>query len=479
MNAWIVFLAAFVAFVATVTAEKKIVCYFGSWAVYRPEAGKFNIADIDPQLCTHIIYTFIGINRDGTIKVLDPWQDLPDNYGKNGFGKFNELRKNNPKVKTMIAIGGWNEGSVKYSNVAANPTLRAKFVNSVIEFLKKYGFNGFDVDWEYPNQRGGKPADKENFVTLLKELREEFDKHGFLLSAAVGATENSSHQSYIIPEISKHLHFINLMAYDLHGSWESTTGINSPLYAKKDATGNNAKLTVDASVKYWLAQGAPPEKLILGVPFYGRSFTLKNVQQHAVGSPTTGAGIAGPYTRESGMLGYNEICTQLQNGKWNIVYDNEQRVPYAYNGNQWVGYDNVQSIKEKAEYAKANGLGGAMLWSIETDDFHGACGEKYPLLKILNNVLRDGPPLNSTTTPTETSTPTETVTPSKTTKSTSPPSKDICTREGFIRDPNDCSKFYHCRLVDGHYLVSKFQCPDGLVFDPTILSCNYQDKVQC
>ncbi|KAL2743966.1 chitinase-3-like protein 1 isoform X1 [Vespula maculifrons] len=477
MNAWIVFLAAFVAFAATVTAEKKIVCYYGSWAVYRPGAGKFDISYIDPHLCTHLIYTFIGINNDGSVKVLDSWQDLPNDYGKDGFGRFNNLRKNNSNVKTMIAIGGWNEGSTKYSHVVANPTLRAKFVDSVVKFLGKYGFDGFDIDWEYPNQRGGKPADKENYIALLKELREKFNQHGYILSAAVCAAETPASQSYIIPEMSKHLDFINLMAYDLHGSWESTTGINSPLYAKKGATGNNAKLTVDASVKYWLAQGAPPEKLILGVPFYGRSFTLRNVQQHAIGSPTTGAGTAGPYTREPGMLGYNEICTQLHNGKWTVVYDNEQRVPYAYNGNQWVGYDNVQSIKEKAEYIKAKDLGGAMLWSIETDDFHGACGEKYPLLKVLNNVLRHGPPLKPTTT--ETTIPSETATSTKTTKPTSPPSKDICTREGFIRDPKDCSKFYHCRLVDGHYLVSKFQCPDGLVFDPAILNCNYPDKVQC
>lgn len=91
-----------------------------------------------------------------------------------------------------------------------------------------------------------------------------------------------------------------------------------------------------------MAQGAPAEKLILGVPFYGRTFTLKNKEKHDIGSPSTGSGIAGPYTREPGMLGYNEICKELQNGKWTVVYDNEQRVPYAYNGKQWVGYDDVR-----------------------------------------------------------------------------------------------------------------------------------------
>lgn len=94
---------------------EKIVCYFGSWSVYRPENGRFDIADINPQLCTHLIYTFVGLSEDGNIRVLDSWQDLPDNYGKNGFGRFNALREKNPRLKTLIAIGGWNEGSRKYS----------------------------------------------------------------------------------------------------------------------------------------------------------------------------------------------------------------------------------------------------------------------------------------------------------------------------------------------------------------------------
>lgn len=143
-------------------------------------------------------------------------------------------------------------------------------------------------------------------------------------------------------------------------------------------------------------------------------------------------------------------------------------------------------MKEKVEYAKAHNLGGIMVWSIETDDFHGTCGEKYPLLKTVNNVLRNDAVSTSTlttstksTTPTKPTTPTEPTTPTATTKPTSPPSKDICNREGYVRDPNDCSKFYYCLRVKDHYVVSKFQCPDGLVFDPAILTCNYPAAVQC
>jgi len=144
----------------------------------------------------------------------------------------------------LIAIGGWNEGSAKYSAVVANPTTRANFVKNAVDFVLKHGFDGFDLDWEYPNQRGGNPADVKNYISLLKELRTEFDKHGLILSAAVAAAETSASLSYDIAEMSKYLHFINVMAYDLHGAWEKTTGHNAPLYAHKGETGNNLKLNV-------------------------------------------------------------------------------------------------------------------------------------------------------------------------------------------------------------------------------------------
>jgi chitinase len=94
-------------------------------------------------------------------------------------------------------------------------------------------------------------------------------------------------------------------------------------------------------VHFWLKSGCPPEKLILGVPFYGRAFTLADKNQNGLGAPTTGPGTAGPYTREAGMLGYNEICESMKQGGWSVVRNEEQRTPYAYKDNQWVGYDDV------------------------------------------------------------------------------------------------------------------------------------------
>ncbi|GLV40356.1 Chitinase 8 [Carabus blaptoides fortunei] len=184
-------------------ATDKVICYYGSWSTYRSGKGKFDVENIDPKLCTHLIYTFVGLLPDATIRVLDEYNDLEENWGKGGFKRFNKLKQLNPKLKTMIAIGGFNEGSVTYSNVMASDTLREKFVQNVVAFVTKYNFDGFDLDWEYPAQRGGASYDVSNFSKLIQELRAVFDPHRLLLSAAVAAAEFSVSQSYDVPELSK------------------------------------------------------------------------------------------------------------------------------------------------------------------------------------------------------------------------------------------------------------------------------------
>lgn len=290
---------------------------------------------------------------------------------------------------------GWNEGSIKYSKMASEPEARAKFVKSVVEFLAKYNFDGLDLDWEYPGARGGHSYDKLNFVRLLRELKEAFAPKQYLLTAAVSAGKWFIDPAYDIGQVSRYLDLINLMAYDYHGGWESKTGMNAPLFssAKHDLSKEDAMLNVNWSVNYWLQNGAPAEKIMLGVGSYGRSFTLDKADVNGINAPASQKGQAGPYTREPGSLGYNEICEafEKQGNSWTIVRDPDYLAPYAYNDRQWVGYDDMQSLALKAQYAKSMGLGGMMMWSIETDDFSGRChNEKYPLLNTIKRVLNGG-----------------------------------------------------------------------------------------
>lgn len=160
---------------------------------------------------------------------VDPWQDLKEEYGKGGYEKWTALKRSHPHLKVSLAIGGWNEGSKNYSTLVANVQLRQQFVKQVSGFVRKYNFDGLDLDWEYPTQRGGSPSDRENFVALTKELREEFDNHGLLLTSAIGAAKNVIDQAYDVRQISRYLDYLHIMCYDYHGSWDKKIGFNSPL----------------------------------------------------------------------------------------------------------------------------------------------------------------------------------------------------------------------------------------------------------
>ncbi|KAM8712428.1 hypothetical protein ACLKA7_012873 [Drosophila subpalustris] len=457
-----------VADAALTEVTKHVVCYHGTWSVYRPNDGQFGIEDINPFLCTHLVYAFMGIKDTGDLRIIDPYLDLEENGGRGNIKKFNALKLKNPTLKTLVAVGGWNEGSKRFSIVASDAEKRARFIEQVVQFIQRHGFDGLDLDWEYPGQRHSlaNTNDRDNYVTFLKELKEGFDPFGYLLSAAVGSAEFSAEISYDIPAIVPYLDLINVMAYDLHGPWDETVGINAPLYAGSCDTSRRAnQLNVDAVVKYWLGAGAPPEKLVLGVPFYGRTFTLASAEQHSPGAAHIGRGIAGPFSREPGVLGYNELCGLLQHDGWTEEWDDEQHVPYAFKDRQWVGYENVQSLTSKAEYAMDNQLAGIMIWSLESDDFRGKCGgNAYPLLHEINRVLfgRESPTglINEM----------QQATPANVTQEYSCPGNI-----GFVRDPHNCSRFYYCNAG----ATFNFTCPSGLSFDLNSNSCNYSDAVKC
>ncbi|KAJ8688659.1 hypothetical protein QAD02_024454 [Eretmocerus hayati] len=217
----------------------------------------------------------------------------------------------------------------------------------------------------------------------------------------------------------------------------------------------------DSSVKFWLSEGLPSEKPILGVPLYGRTFALDSAKQNTIGSSASGQPWSGPYTGEPGF------------------------------GNQWVGYDDELSVRQKAELAKELNLGGAMVWSIETDDFLGKCGSKYPLLYASNQVLRGDPDKTTTTTQhttitTNTPTTKKTTTTARTTttltSTTDKPSGKCdltCKKPGFLRDCDNCAKFYRCVPDLNGYRRFEFTCQPGTVSDLEISVCNWPDGVDC
>nr|QGH83626.1 chintase [uncultured bacterium] len=373
----------------------RVIGYFMSWGIY---ARSYFVTDIPADQLTHINYAFANVSEDGECVVGDEWADAQYPYPGDpadapylgNFHQLNVLKEQYPQIKTPISVGGWT-WSERFSDAALTAESRAKFACSCVALMKQYGFDGLDIDWEYPvsvgaNPAVGRPEDTKNFTLLLAELRAQLDAQGeqddgthYLLTIAAPAGPNQ-YRNIQLGRIHPYLDWINVMTYDLYGAWDKTTNFNAPLYpSSDDANTDDARLTADAALQAYLAAGIPAEKLVMGVPFYGRGWA---------GVPDTHNGLFQPATRipagtwEPGSFGYSDLVANYlptMTRYWHA----EASVPWLYDADQqlMISYDDPESLRIKADYVKNAGLGGIMFWELSADtDEHALVNALYDQL---------------------------------------------------------------------------------------------------
>ncbi|XP_057303736.1 acidic mammalian chitinase-like [Hydractinia symbiolongicarpus] len=432
-------LLLFFALLHIASSEYIRVCYVTNWAQNRQGVGHYNIStDYEDKLCTHIIYAFANVTSDGSILPYEK-TDIPI-----GYKAVNAFKKRDPNLKTLLAVGGWIHGSVGFTDIVKTPEGRWNFITKAISYLKKHDFNGLDLDWEYPAQRGSPPGDRHLFTLLCEELKREFSKHNLLVTAAVAAGVPSATISYEIYEISKHLDFINLMSYDLHGSWESSTGHHTDANEARPIYEHSVYISVD----YWLSSGMDPSKLILGLAAHGRGWLLRDgCREWNLGTRGRGGSTRGNSTRARGILAYYEICDiQFQNRI--CTSSSSVNAPYGSNGQDFIGYDDEESIAYKVKnIMKKKNLGGFMFWTIDLDDFSNHCGTgKFPLIKAATAAVDQDiqPRACQNITHTGECPPPPTLPPNKCRVNPIGPWKGRIEEDEWCKDPDNCPNSPYC-----------------------------------
>ncbi|HXW14397.1 MAG TPA: glycoside hydrolase family 18 protein [Terriglobia bacterium] len=326
----------------------------------------YSVADIPAERLTHLIYAFAGISSTGECVSISPADDRVN------FPELLQLKQQHPQLMTLISVGG-AESSTRFSSATSTPAGITKLAQSCVNYMKDNGFDGIDIDWEYPTA-----AQKQSFTNLLVELRQQLDptasadNRGYLLTIAAPAGE-SNYKNIDLAQISPQLDWINLETYDFTVASSKVTNFVAPLFPTGDKD-DPAPLTdnVDAAVKAYLAAGVPADKVVVGVRFIGTGWqgvpNINNGLYQNNAGPAKGtwdkAGSA-----PSGSFFYQDI-EENYIGSYSKFWHPAAKVPWLYNPTTgiMISYEDPQSAGDKAQYVIANNLGGVMVWELAADD---------------------------------------------------------------------------------------------------------------
>jgi len=361
------------------------VCYMDSSAYSRPGKGSFEVEDLDPSLCTHAVYGFVGVNTDNWSVLGDAYDycDDPDSEEGCGFKRFIDLKRVNPNMSALLGVGGYDEDrSFSLDMASRTDGSQILFAENLASYLEAFEFDGADIDlqsiyWENRH-------DLSDIAELLAVIADRFNIYGFTLSATLPGNKVFFTNPGELVKIGYVVEMLNIAAYD-YPRHEEVTHHHTPLCSADETEG------VVNTINNW-SNLVNNEKMNLGIAAFGRCYELNNLIRHGVGAPAPALSPPGEYTETAGFLGYNEICLRVRPGECQKEYDNELQAHYMWCRDKvWCGYDDFESVAKKVGFSKLRGLGGVMLYSVDTDDFLGDCTggyqNNYILLKTIDDIF--------------------------------------------------------------------------------------------
>ncbi len=355
---------------------------------------KYQVEEVPAEQLTHLVYAFAIIDENGEM-AINPTNDHGDQAALDNFEKLATLKEENPHLKLIMAVGGWSK-SENFSSTLNNPEGREHFARSVAEFMKEHPmFDGVDLDWEFPGISGlgntWSNQDGEYYALAVEEIRRELDKlevetnREYEISVAV-STGAEKIDKFNLPGIHPHVDFINVMAYDINGTWQNTTDHQAPIF---DTDGSANTRDISTAVETYLELGVPAEKLVIGAAMYTRAWGGVDADnaQDALRADSDGKA---PGTRSEGVYYYSDLLEKVQDpdSGWKLYFDDEAQVAYAWNQEEKIfsSIETPETIALKSAWAKDLGLGGIQFWSLQHDE----TGHSESLLKAASDFWLKG-----------------------------------------------------------------------------------------
>ncbi|KAI0808572.1 endochitinase [Xylaria sp. FL0064] len=353
--------------IAERAANFKNLVYFTNWGIY---GRNYQPAQLPVSQLNQVLYAFANFRSDGTVYTSDSYADLEKHYdgdswndvGTNAYGcvkQLYKLKKANRQLKVLLSIGGWTY-SPGFPAAASSDATRSTFAKSAVTLVKDWGFDGIDIDWEWP----ASDTEANNMVSLLSAIRKELDSYSatyagnyrFLLSVALPAGPVNYQKMKLSAMNAAGVDQFNMLAYDYAGSWDTTSGHQANLYPDP-ANPLHTPYSTDAAIKAYIAAGVPANKITMGLPLYGRAFESTS----GLGQPYSGVG-SGSW--ENGIWDYKALPRSGSE-----IYDATAGATYSYDPatKELVSYDNVDMVTRKASYIQSKGLGGSMFWEASGD----------------------------------------------------------------------------------------------------------------
>jgi len=315
--------------------------YYPNWRVYKNQTP----ACLPTNAVTHVLYAFIKVNTDGTLKLTDDWADtqIPVDGTKGCLSALANLKASAPHIRTLISVGGGG-GSAEFPALAANPASRARFAHEIKEFCDKYQINGVDIDWEHPSDA----KQGQDYIALLSDIRRYMPAGWYLLTSALPQGQ------YVLRNIDLRraaalLDYLNLMCYDLTGPWTEVSGNHAQLLPPRSSASNNPCLRAACAdgVHYVVQNGFPSRKVLLGIPAYARTFPRAR-------------GPGGP-SKDAAEVDYCDMSDEMVDRA--TVDATAAAASYVDAEHGFMTFDVPGTVAIKAQYAKSMGLGGLFYWT--------------------------------------------------------------------------------------------------------------------